>query len=254
LAIAIVAVFGIGVWIVGPSPVGRPSSSGYFSQLPAGSNLPTPSQCAGRVHKSTSEPRPENDSANTNKVTPPALSVSPTYTSAWNSRRDRITGDWAGDGVTPTTDELIQFYSCKWGLSDDWVRAEVVAESSWHQSAIGDWTTNFAHCPPDAPTRNQGTECAQSLGLQQIKWRFHDPAGYPAYRDSTAYHLDYYGWLFRGCLEGQKWIDGQLRPANDLRGCLGNWFSGEWYSSEGEAYYARVKRHYDDRPWLRSGF
>jgi hypothetical protein len=130
----------------------------------------------------------------------------------------------------------------------------MVEESSWHQSATGDWTTDLAYCPPDAPTRNHGTECAQSLGLQQIKWRFYDQGSYPAYRNSTAYHLDYFGWLFRGCLEGQKWIAGQLRAKNDLRGCVGNWFSGEWYNSDGEAYYVRVKGHYDNLAWLRSGF
>jgi hypothetical protein len=141
------------------------------------------------------------------------------------------------------------------------MRAQAVAESTWHQRlgpgfGEGDWTTNFDWCAPGAPTRNNGTECAQSLGLLQIKTRFRPASIYPAIWDSTIAHLDYFGWEMRGCLEGQKWVGGRLSVPDDLSDCIGNWFSGTWPNANGggQAYLDRVKRHHDEHTWLREGF
>jgi|SRR2546421_5645922 len=229
------------------------SSSGYFKLLPAGSALPSPTDCALAVHRSSSKPRPKNQQW---AIDYP-FHVDPWsgVTTAWNDVRDRVTGDMAGfvddDGTPPKTDEVIQFFACKWGLDDNWMRAEALVESTWRQRFAGDWTTNFSWCAPGAPTRNGGAECAQSLGLTQIKTRLRPESIYPAIWNSLVAHLDYYGWEFRGCIEGQKWVaSGQLSTPNDLRGCLGNWFSGGWYDAAGENYYATVKGYYDILTWL----
>jgi len=225
---------------------------GSFKLLPAGSALPSPTDCASAVHRSSWEWRPENQQWAINY--PIRVDSWGGLTTAWNNVRGRVTGDMGGfddDGTPPTTDEVIQFFACKWGLDDTWMRAEAIAESTWRQRFAGDWTTNFSWCARGAPTRNSGAECAQSLGFMQLKTRFRPASIYPAIWDSLVAHLDYYGWEFRGCIEGEKWVgSGQLSTPNDLRGCLGNWFSGGWYDAAGENYYATVKGYYDILTWL----
>jgi hypothetical protein len=217
---------------------------GSFRLLPAGSALPSPTDCASAVQRSSWEWRPENRQWTVDY--PVHVDSWSSVTTAWNNVRGRVTGDMGGfaddDGTPPEAEEVIQFFACKWGLDDNWMHAEALAESTWRQRSAGDWTTNFSWCARGAPTRNSGAECAQSLGFMQIKTRFRPASIYPAIWDSLVAHLDYFGWEFRGCIEGQKWVaSGQLSTPNDLRGCLGNWFSGGWYDANGEDYYARVK-------------
>jgi hypothetical protein len=186
-------------------------------------------------------------------------------TARWNgflSRVDGKTPNFTDDNTPPETDELIQFFACKWGLDDNWVRAQVVAESSWRQRFGGDWHPDTGtNCEPGAPRRvvNGVTECAESLGLTQVRGRFRIDEIWPHYWDSTSYHLDYYGWEFRGCLEGEKFVGsgsatGRSVP-NGLPNCIANWFSGCWpMSCNGRNYYNTVKSHHDSRVWLNAGF
>ena len=73
----------------------------------------------------------------------------------------QITGNFTG-----TTDEILQWVACKWGIDVNIVRAEAVQESHWHQSQLGDYTTNQRLCPP---VRWNGCSCYQSYGFLQIK-------------------------------------------------------------------------------------
>ena len=99
------------------------------------------------------EPRPENDTANhTAPTNPQDLANFSQWNATWNATyKPRIDGNFQG-----TTDEIIQWAACKWGWSDDLIRAEAVQESSWRQSTAGDGGNSF--------------------GLLQIKWNYH-PAG-----------------------------------------------------------------------------
>ena len=89
----------------------------------------------------------------------------------------------------------------------------------------------------------------------QIKWCAHKDASAPGYgtwawsETSTAYNLDYYGAIIRGCFEGwDSWL-GNGYKAGDMWGCVGRWYAGEWYSSGANDYIATVKNLDSSKPW-----
>src|SRR4051812_43371015 len=210
----------------------KPAAGGYFSILPPGSALPSGAACAARVHGSTWEPHPENNTANhTAPTNPGALANFSQWSSAWNaSYKPRIDGNFQG-----TTDEIIQWAACKWGWSDEVIRAEAVVESTWRQSTAGDGGNSF--------------------GLLQIKWNYH-PAGpakgaagssWPNSAKSTAYAVDQQVAEMRGCYDGMSTYLGNTR--GDLWGCLQSWFSGSW-TAGGGSYANNVKNVMAAKPWL----
>jgi hypothetical protein len=115
-----------------------PAADGYFGTRPAGSwqGLPTGDQCREQVHPSTWEPRPENAAAN--HTVPDAGQVhqafatrprTDSYDPRWNTwLLPRVDGQFTG-----TTDEIIQWAACKWGISDNLLRAQAIVESTWYQ-------------------------------------------------------------------------------------------------------------------------
>ena len=227
--------------------------------LPPGSALPGDSTCASRVIMSSFEPRTDNYAAN-HRV-PSAAQIANLH--PWNpligmdnrsdSLRKRVTGNFTG-----TTDEILQWVACKWGIDANIIRAEAVTESYWHQSQLGDYTTTQSLCPPG--TWN-GTSCYQSYGILQIKYTYFQ-SEWSMSRDDTAFNADFvYGWL-RNCYEG--WADYlyQHTPApgypsyhaGDIWGCLGFWFSGTWYNQGAINYINVTKGYYAQKPWLQPGF
>jgi hypothetical protein len=227
--------------------------------LPPGSSLPSDSNCASQISTSSFEPRPDNNAAN--HQVPTAAQIANLH--PWNpligmasssdTLRRRITGNFTG-----TTDEILQWAACKWGIDVNIIRAEAVAESHWHQSQLGDYTTNQSLCPPG--TWN-GSSCYQSYGILQIKYTYFQ-SEWPMSRNDTAFNADFvYGWL-RNCYEG--WADylynatpvsGYPRyHAGDIWGCLGFWFSGTWYDQGAINYINETKGFYAQMPWLKSGF
>jgi hypothetical protein len=125
-----------------------PAASGYFSLRPVGSwsSLPSDSQCAAEVHYSTWEPRPQNYQQNQTEPAAGAMAASfstrprdqgGTYNPLWDTwLLRRVDG-----GFTGTTDEILQWAACKWGLPDDLIRADALEESTWFQ---------YLHYPNDA--------------------------------------------------------------------------------------------------------
>ncbi|MDN5914085.1 MAG: hypothetical protein L0I76_03045 [Pseudonocardia sp.] len=190
------------------------------SSLPPGSPLPDDEECAAQVKRSTWEPRPENFRAN--HTTPPGPVVSRSWgTPAAEKLNERVTGNFVG-----TTDEIIQWASCKWGFDADVTRAQAVQESYWLQSTRGDGGVSY--------------------GLLQIKSTYW--AGTMPYSEaSTAYNVDWSLGLRRACFEGFLY-DGRGR--GDLWGCIGVHFSGLWQSESARSYVKLVKRHLAHREWL----
>ncbi len=242
-----------------PSPAATTPTGINYTTLPPGSALPGDSTCASNVTRSAFEPRPDNYAAN--HQVPTAAQIANLH--PWNSLigmddksdslRRRVTGDFTG-----TTDEILQWAACKWGIDPNIVRAEAVTESTWHQSQLGDYTNNQSLCPPG--TWN-GTSCYQSYGILQIKYTYFQ-SEWPMSRDDTAFNADFvYGWL-RNCYEG--WADYlyQYTPvagypryhAGDIWGCLGFWFSGNWYDQGAINYINVTKGYYTQKPWLQPGF
>jgi hypothetical protein len=217
-----------------------PAPNGYFQTLPAGASLPTDALCAARVHRSTWEPRRQNNTANHKIVTPVNLPINTAFNAAWQKKyKPRIDGAFSG-----TTDEIIQWASCKWGVSDNLTRARAVQESSWVQSTLGDYVPKSSgHCVPGWP----GTSCPTSFGLLQSKWYFR-PGTYPRTLISTAYNVDSVLAEMRGCLDGMLWFGPRSR--GDVWDCTGFWFSGSWRQDD-QQYIAHVQAIYTDKPWLR---
>jgi autotransporter family porin len=153
-----------------------------------------------------------------------------------------VTGGFRG-----TTDEILAWAACKWGLAPDLLRAAAAQESGWRQATIGDDGTSF--------------------GLLQIKDHRVDGAaawgGYPDTLQSTAVNADFYGAYLRACLDGAFYDGGQwlyrgetidqvvARRGHDaaLWGCVGSWYSGEWYDADARGYIARVRARLTRRDW-----
>ncbi len=230
-----------------------------FTTLPPGSPLPSESECAARVRYSSFEPRPQNYTANHRVPTAQQIAnlalwnVSIGLNSRADSLRRQITGSFTG-----TTDEILQWVACKWGIDEDIVRAEAHAESTWYQSTTGDFSTRRKLCPPG--TWN-GSGCYQSYGILQIKYIYNKSA-WPMSRDDTAFSAEYMYGILRTCYEGWTSYLGQRRSlpgypnyqAGDIWGCVGRWFSGNWYDQEAIDYIAKVKTDYANKDWLKPGF
>lgn len=233
-----------------------PASSGT---LPPGSALPSEATCAARVQRSAWEPRPDNTAANNRVPTAaqiagigpwgPATGFDPKA----DSLRKQMTGNFTG-----TTDEILQWVACKWGIDPNIVRAEAVVESYWHQSQLGDWTSDKSYCPPG--TWN-GSGCYQSYGILQIKLYYFQEA-WPMSRDDTAFNAEYVYGVLRACYEGWETYLSSGTPlpgypryhAGDIWGCIGRWYSGWWYTQGAVDYINKVKAALAQQTWRTPGF
>src|SRR5205814_972758 len=133
--------------------VSAPAAAAFFSTLPPGSALPSEAYCAGNVTSSLWEPRPDNNTANHTTGSNVGIRGMP------SSINTRISGNFTG-----TTNQILQWSACKWGIDEDIVRAQAVEESNWHQNAQGDYTTDATLCANLGKT----APCYQSYGILQI--------------------------------------------------------------------------------------
>lgn len=253
-----------------------PKAGGYCQLVPPGqfATLPSDTEAAAAVHRSTWEPRPQNNAAN-HTVPPPTLrTTGPANAYGIHQQQlfGRITGDFTG-----TTDEIIQWVAAKWGLPDDLLRAQAAWESNWYQDLkrpdghplSGNGYGDFGSCNGrgSPPPSGYGKSGPSSFGLMQDKWCvFQDDAtpddrygGWPWTESSTAYSLEQYAAIIRGCFEGWNQRLGTVGPtrtgyhAGDLWGCVGSWYSGYWYDSgptKSTPYINSVRLLYETKPWL----
>jgi hypothetical protein len=276
--------------------VAPPARSGYFFLRKVGAwrTLPGGTRCRSRVHHSTWEPRPDNagpngTKPNTTKVhaslAARPLSTDGSYRRKWDTwLLPRVAGNYTG-----TTDEIFQWAACKWGLSDNLLRAIAVRESTWYQYEIYpsgrcviDWgcgdmvdkatSATRAYC---AGISRAGHDyqadfgsgiCPETFSIAGVmSWQ--DPdwgrlkgnqnGTFPFNRNSTAFALDYLGANLRGCYEGWvSWLYDEPGPAayrpGDLWGCVGFWYSGEWRTQASLGYQGRVRKELRNRTWLEA--
>ncbi len=218
-----------------------------FVTLPPGSVLPDDASCAARV-RPADEVRPVNEAFNTTRGHPTALE--PSY-----PRYVRVTGDFVG-----TTDEILQWVACKWGIDEDVVRAQAAKETYWFQGNLGDFSTDPARCVPGHPIGADGrsAECPESIGIMQVRYPYFETVITDAVT-STAYNLDVAYAVWRTCFEGEeRWLNdverGREYGPGDMWGCVGRWFDGRWYTPRALEYIAAVKGYVDQRIWETSGF
>jgi autotransporter family porin len=202
----------------------------HFGTLPPGSALPTDQECAARV-RDAPETRPQNETYNQTKgFGPPSNPPQPLYA--------RVTGNFTG-----TTDEILQWGACKWGIDEDIVRAQAAKESYWTQSNVGD--------------------NGQSFGILQVRqpfwgWAFNNGVGDAT--SSTAYNVDAALAARRNCFEGNEtWLNstpdrGRDYAAGDIWGCIGLWFSGRWYTPDSTMYMNAVMQYLDQQIWTTPDF
>jgi hypothetical protein len=237
-----------------------PPAGGYFKLVPAGkfSSLPSDAQAAAMVHQSTWEPRRVNRAAN--HTVPPSTFITPGYSGMQNHALvfGRVTGNYQG-----TTDEIIQWAAAKWGLPDEVLRAVAVDESYWQQGVKnskgapikGRGYGDFGACGGSPAPSGYGPSGPASFGIMQGKWCSLQDRGSPGYggwpwtESSTAYSVDLFAAVIRGCYEGwDPWLGAKYR-AGDLWGCLGRWNGGAWYSTTAKAYIKRVKGFLNQKLW-----
>jgi hypothetical protein len=236
-----------------------PTIAGVFTTLSPNAQLPSEAECAIQVHRSSWEPRPDNDAAN-HRV-PTAQQIARLVLRGPDKGQDakadnlgsQITGNFTG-----TTDEILQWVSCKWGIDVNIVRAQAEVESGWHQSEQGDQTNDASLCPPG--TWN-GTSCYQSYSILQIKYTDNKTV-WPMSRDDTAFSAEYTYRSIRGCYEGWVTYLYDVTPvvgyaryhAGDIWGCIGWWYSGSWYDHGALTYIKKVKMYLANKQWLQAGF
>ena len=233
--------------------------SSKFTTLPPGSALPSDVQCAARVQH-----KPENKPANVvyNATLGNQQLGSGVFSGddprAYTEIGVRVTGHFSG-----TTDEILQWAACKWGVDEDIVRAQAATESWWHQGAKGDWGTNASRCPPghglgvDDPVNHSDT-CPESWGLLQTRYPYQVSA-WPGMANSSAFEVDTAYAIWRACYEGYEvWLNqvdrGQDYGPGDVWGCVGRWYAGRWHTSEAEYYIDRVKDYLNSRIWEQPNF
>ena len=263
LVLAFAAVGG-GLLLRSYAAVAPPASGGYYQLTPPGSAFRSEAECAAEVKArgNTWEPRyAENNTAN--HTSPPATykvgGDSADYVDIWNSSYNtRVTGNFNG-----TTDQIFQWAACKWGWSDEMIRAEAVDESNWVQGVGGDKEPRSnGHCPYDV----SGDPCATSYGILQTKWYFHPPgfasndpqSSYPWIRTSTAFEVDYFAAMMRGCYDGMSTYLGKTTEngsklgdtKGDAWGCVGSWYSGYWHDPDAEPYISRIQNNFNNKVWL----
>ncbi len=224
-----------------PTAAARPSQlPDSFTTLGPGTVLPDGQACADRIRSQPSrEAIAGNAGANATVV-----DVSVDIDGAdeyWNSvLAPRIDGNFTG-----TTEQILRWASCKWGFDEDITRARAVSESSWRVDTKGDVTDDPSQCG----RIGLSAPCAQSYGLLQVKGTVHEGT-YPATTQSSAFGVDYaMAWL-RACYEGSfTWLASAGYVAGDEWGCVGAWFSGDWWDQVANRYVGEVRHHLERQTW-----
>lgn len=220
------------------------ASPTYFATLEPGSVLPSGADCVERIRPTGWEPRPENRNANhTGGITGvPIDGADAAFQAEYGPRVD---GDFAG-----TTEEILRWGACKWGFDEDITRARAVEESRWQQSQLGDESDD----PEACAVIGMSAPCWTSYGVLQVKGTVHEGT-YPTAEQSTAFNVDYAQAWQRACYEGAfgHWLGDGYGPGDEW-GCVGAWFSGEWYDAGAQRYIERVRRHLANRAWERPDF
>jgi hypothetical protein len=252
--------------IAGSSPI-------HFSTLPPRSTLPTGDQCS-KLIIADPENRPGNSPFNR---TVPTLAQLDAFHKRPMLGPDPPAADFLRvDGnYTGTTDMILRWAACKWGIDEDIVRAQAWTESKWTQggAAPGDgggdkkftrsqcvragfealWNFECEHC------------CFQSWGILQTKV-YYAPPTWPMIKDSTAFNADYRYAEERACINGDlmNYFASVAQQPNTyavdiahgetdriLWGCTGMHYSGSWYDPAAIRYISEIKRNLVSKPWLR---
>lgn len=225
-----------------PTPIPSPTAvpPGHYSMFGPGAKLPTEGSCATAVNAS---PLPENAPWNENDGSPTqwnsnnAAGQIPSYFYADapccselpQTDFAQVDGNYSG-----TTDDLIRITACKWGIDEDYIRAQAWIESGWHQDCaaahggsgcneggdenspsgctptsitggvVTSVTPNGQFCEMEGFGGLSGTNQYDSWGIAQTKV-YYEWATWPMIEESTSFSLDYRYAEMRGCVNGDQY-------------------------------------------------
>jgi hypothetical protein len=236
----------------------RPGAPVRFGTLPPGAELPSGARCAAWVR---ARPLPERKGMNrtANQATGHRLGPDFFDPGATDPQAARLAARVDG-AFTGTTEQILRWAACKWGVDEDLVRAQAAVESWWRQTTKGDWAGDRAACPPGHSLGADGRpgECPQSYGILQNRYPY-ERSAWPGIRRSTAMNADTAYAIWRACFEGYElWLNdverGRPYGEGDAWGCAGRWFSGRWHTQPAESYIGKVKGYLHDRVWEQPDF
>lgn len=170
------------------------------------------------------------------------------------------------DGLRhPSTDDLIQWAAHKWGIPEDWLRAEYAHESWWNQYMLYDDTPVPAAWEARYPSqaRLQGThDVLQSMGIAQVRW---SPDGAlnagtePLRWLSTAFNIDWQAATLRFYYDNPSgsrsaWNDPSYQPCQKWQS-IGGWYRPyPWGNADQRSYVAAVQALLAQRVWSTASF
>jgi hypothetical protein len=165
----------------------------------------------------------------------------------------------------PSTDDLIQWAAHKWGIPEDWLRAEYVQESYWNDFQLGDEaavSSRWYYFYPLQARVPHTSSVYQSLGITQVKWLPDGSVGAgsePLRWRSTAFDVDYQAAMVRFYYDNPKgarasWGDSTYVPCQPWES-IGGWFEPyPWGNSGQQKYIGEVRQYLADRDWTASSF
>lgn len=253
----------------------RTGSVAHLATLPRGAFLPSDEQCAAEIPV-TPETVPTNTPFNHTVPTVsqllafyrhPVLGENP-------PRSDflRVDGRYTG-----STDMILRWTACKWGIDEDVLKAQAWTESKWRQGGPrprdggGDKRFSRNQCVQRGFTVLWNFDCPnccyQSWGILQTKV-YYEWGTWPMIKDSTAFNADYRGADQRACMNGDYagyFASAAQQPntyavdiasgasERTLWGCIGMHYSGGWYDAGSLKYINEVKHYLLTKPWLNPG-
>ena len=266
-AVAVALALAVALSLGGQGPHGavipQPGERDVTSWTPAGAKPLSDRRSAALVSRA---PETRTDNRAANDYVPSDRQLAEFHGQAREASHGNynpLTADVTGrPGIAhPSTDDLIQWVSHKWGIPTGWIRAQMEVESSWRQGALGDRaavaTSTLARYPRFSRVPGQGA-AYESVGIAQVKWAPDGTVGAgtePLRWESTAFDLDYYaatvryyydgycGWCSRGYRAGERWNS------------IGAWFAPQpWANGDARGYVRAVRAALAGRRWSSPGF
>lgn len=222
----------------------------------------------------TPETMPVNIPYNQDMPTPGELAMYYRYPTQPITRAPqfyRVDGQYTG-----STDMILRWAACKWGIDENVVRAQAWTESKWRQGGPnpgdggGDKRYSISQCVNGSFIALWNYECPnccrQSWGILQTKV-FYDWGTWPMIKNSTAFNADYRYAEQRACMNGQfrRYFNTRSHLPNSyaadnasgdldriLWGCIGMHFSGSWYDPKALKYISEVKENMAAQPWPKA--
>lgn len=170
------------------------------------------------------------------------------------------------DGIRdPSTDDLIQWSAHKWGIPEDWLRAEYVRETGWDQYYLGDETAVSSRWYDLYPYQSRiphSLDVYESLGITQVKWTPDgsiNPGTEPLRWESTAFNLDLQAATIRFYYdnpEGRRsaWGDASYVSCEKWNS-IGGWYRPyPWGNGDQQRYVHAVQEALSSRTWASRSF